>query len=145
MKILEESNVMLQIGREDKHAAIERVGKKLVENGYVEAPYIEGMFKREESMTTYIGNGVAIPHSMPEYVQYILHSGIVLAQYPEGVDFGNGNVAHLVIGIAGKGEDHLQVLSQIAIVCQDEENVEKLVRATTAREVLEVISQGGSL
>ena len=80
-------------------------------------------------MTTYIGNGVAIPHSIPEYVQYIRHSGIVIAQYPEGVDFGNGNVAHLVIGIAGKGDDHLQVLSQIAIVSRTRKH-----RQTGARD-----------
>ncbi|WAH37889.1 PTS sugar transporter subunit IIA [Alicyclobacillus dauci] len=142
---LQESNIILNVASEDKQSAIRRVGNKLVENGYVEAPYVEGMFAREESMTTYIGNGVAIPHSMPEYVQHIVKSGIVLAQYPDGVDFGNGNVAYLVIGIAGKGEEHMEVLSSIAIVCSEQENVDKLVHATTASEVIEVISQGESL
>ncbi|MFD1675714.1 PTS sugar transporter subunit IIA [Alicyclobacillus fodiniaquatilis] len=145
MNTLQESNVILNVAREDKTAAIRRVGQKLVDNGYVAAPYIEGMLAREESMTTYIGNGVAIPHSMPEYVQHIQHSGIVIAQYPEGVDFGGGNVAYLVIGIAGKGEEHMEVLSQIAIVCQEEENVDKLVHASTAQQVMEVISQGAEL
>lgn len=144
METLQESNIILGVTSEDKHAAIERVGKKLVENGYVEAPYIEGMFKREESMTTYIGNGVAIPHSLPEYVQHILSSGIVIAQYPNGVDFGNGNIAYLVIGIAGKGDEHMEVLSQIALVCSEQENVDKLVKATTAREVMDVVAEGAS-
>ena len=139
---LQESDIILQVPGENKHAAIERVGSKLVENGHVKPEYIEGMFAREESLTTYVGNGVAIPHSMPEYVQYIVSSGVVIAQYPDGVDFGNGNVAHLVVGIAGKGEEHMEVLSQIAIVCQDQKNVNKLVYAKTAREVMDVVSEG---
>ncbi|GMA64436.1 PTS sugar transporter subunit IIA [Alicyclobacillus fastidiosus] len=145
MNTLQESNIILNVASEDKDAAIKRVGNKLVENGYVEARYVEGMLAREESMTTYIGNGVAIPHSMPEYVQHILHSGIVIAQYPDGVDFGNGNVANLVVGIAGKGEEHMEVLSKIAIVCSEQENVDKLVNAKTAREVIEVVEQGEDL
>ncbi len=142
---LQESDIILQVQSESKHSAIDRVGKKLVENGRVKPQYIEGMFAREESMTTYVGNGVAIPHSMPEFVQYIESSGIVVAQYPDGVDFGNGNVAYLVIGIAGKGEEHMEVLSQIAIVCQEQENVDKLVHAKTAREIIDIISEGEDL
>lgn len=143
MKTLQKSNIMLRMQSENKESAIQRVGNRLVENGYVDARYVEGMFAREESMTTYIGNGVAIPHSLPEYVQYIQTSGIAIAQYPDGVDFGNGNTAYLVIGIAGKGEEHMEVLSQIAIVCSEQENVERLVQATTVDEVLSVL--GGSL
>ncbi len=139
MNILQPENIALQVASENKTEAIARVGQLLVDNGYVEAPYVEGMQKREESMSTYIGNHVAIPHSMPEYVQHILHSGIVVAQYPDGVDFGNGNIAKLVIGIAGKGEEHMEVLSQIATVCMEMENVEKLVNAASAQEVIDVI------
>jgi mannitol PTS system EIIA component len=142
---LQESDIILQVPGENKHQAIERVGSKLVENGRVKPEYIEGMFAREESMTTYVGNGVAIPHSMPEYVQYIVSSGVVIAQYPDGVDFGNGNVAYLVVGIAGIGEEHMEVLSQIAIVCQEQENVDKLVHAKTAREIMDVVSEGENL
>ncbi|GMA57754.1 PTS system D-mannitol-specific IIA component (Fru family) [Alicyclobacillus sacchari] len=143
MQVLQVSNVLLNVPSESKEDAIARVGNKLVENGYVAAPYIEGMLLREQSMTTYIGNHVAIPHSMPEYVQYIQQSGIVVAQYPNGVDFGGGNIAKLVIGIAGRGEEHMEVLSQIATVCMEEENVEKLVQARTADEVMAVL--GGAL
>ncbi|MDQ0189491.1 PTS sugar transporter subunit IIA [Alicyclobacillus cycloheptanicus] len=139
MNILQKENILLNVPTESKIDAITRVGQRLVENGYVEAPYIEGMLKREESMTTYIGNHVAIPHSMPEYVSHILHSGIVVAQYPNGVDFGNGNVAKLVIGIAGKGDDHMEVLSRLAEVCMEMENVDKLANAASAQEIMEVI------
>lgn len=139
MNILQASNVMIQIDSESMTACIHRVGQKLVENGYVEAPYIEGMLKREASMTTYIGNSVAIPHGMPEYANHILSSGIVVAQYPEGVDFGDGKIAKLVIGIAGRGDEHMEVLSQLAVVCMEQENIDRLVHARSAEEVLEVI------
>ncbi|QSO54036.1 PTS sugar transporter subunit IIA [Alicyclobacillus curvatus] len=139
--ILQPENVLLHLPSEKSTDAIQRVGNILVANGYVEEPYVEGMLKREESMTTYIGNGVAIPHSMPEYVSHILKSGIVVAQYPDGVDFGTGNIARLVIGIAGRGEEHMEVLSQIATVCMDEENVDRLVHAKTAQEVIDVVGE----
>lgn len=139
MNILEPSNILLNVNSESKMASISRVGHKLVDNGYVEELYIKGMLEREESMTTYIGNHVAIPHSMPDYVQHILHSGIVVAQYPDGVDFGNGNIAKLVIGIAGRGEEHLAVLSQIATVCMKQENIDKLVNAKSEQEVMAII------
>ncbi|GMA51499.1 PTS mannitol transporter subunit IIA [Alicyclobacillus contaminans] len=142
MQLLRESDILYNNPSESKDDAIRRVGGQLVANGYVEAPYIEGMLAREASMTTYIGNGVAIPHSLPEYVQHIRKSGIILAQYPEGVDFGDGNTAYLVIGIAGKQDEHLGILSQIAIVCQDEDNVKKLVAAKSYAEIAAVLAEG---
>lgn len=141
METLRIENILLVVASEERFDAIRRVGRQLVQNGYVEEDYIEGMIARENSMTTYLGNGVAIPHGMPEYVKFIKHSGIVIAQYPNGVDFGDGNVAKLVIGIAGIGEDHMDALSKIAIVCQDEENVEKLVQSRDPEEVIGLIEQ----
>ncbi|MGB9779821.1 PTS sugar transporter subunit IIA [Caldanaerobacter sp.] len=140
--ILNENNILLNLPSESKIEAIERVGNLLVENGYVEKEYIEGMKKREEDITTYIGNGVAIPHGVSEYVKYIKKSGIVIAQYPDGVDFGDGNRAYIVIGIAGKGDEHLNILSKIALTCQYEENVEKLKKAKTPQEIIEILEKG---
>jgi PTS system mannitol-specific IIA component len=141
-EILNEKNILLNLPSESKIEAIERVGNLLVENGYVEKKYIEGMKKREEDITTYIGNGVAIPHGVSEYVKYIKKSGIVIAQYPDGVDFGDGNRAYIVIGIAGKGDEHLNILSKIALTCQYEENVEKLKKAKTPQEIIEILEKG---
>ncbi|TCO66358.1 PTS sugar transporter subunit IIA [Caldanaerobacter subterraneus] len=141
-EILNEKNILLNLPSESKIEAIERVGNLLVENGYVEKEYIEGMKKREEDITTYIGNGVAIPHGVSEYVKYIKKSGIVIAQYPDGVDFGDGNRAYIVIGIAGKGDEHLNILSKIALTCQYEENVEKLKNAKTPQEIIEILEKG---
>ena len=141
-QVLTIENIQLKVASESKDAAIERVGKLLVSNGYVNENYIEGMKKREEEVTTYMGNGVAIPHGMNEYKKQILESGIVIAQYPDGVDFGSGNVAYVVIGIAGKGEEHMEILSKIALTVQYEENVEKMRYAKTKEEIIEIINEG---
>lgn len=142
MDVLTTNNVLLNLPSEDRFEAIMRVGRTLVNNGYVEEPYIDGMIKREKDISTYIGNGVAIPHGVSEYVKYIKQSGIVIAQYPDGVDFVAGK-AYLVIGIAGKGEEHMDILSKIAIVCSDTENVNKLLSAKTADEIVDMIVKEG--
>jgi mannitol PTS system EIIA component len=141
MNKLAVTDILLNQAPEDKYAAIRRVGSKLVEHGCVQSEYIQGMIERENSMSTYIGNGIAIPHGMLEYKKYIQKSGIVIAQYPQGVDFGDGKIANLVIGIAGIDDEHLEILSQIAIVCQEEENVRRLVEAKDAEEVLNILQQ----
>lgn len=141
LTVLNEKNIMLNVAKETKNESIERVGNLLVQNGYVEKEYIEGMKKREADITTYIGNGIAIPHGMNQYVKYIKKSGIVIAQYPDGVDFGEGNTAYLVIGIAGKNDDHMTILSKIAIACHDEENVKKLIESKDKSKMINIIME----
>lgn len=141
--ILNDNNIILKLTSEDKFAAIERAGMLLADNGYVDVEYIEGMRKRENDITTYIGNGIAIPHGTSEYVKHIRKSGIVVLQYPEGVDFGTGNVAYIMIGIAGRNDEHLEILSAIAIACQDEQNVERLRNAATKEEIILILAEGG--
>ncbi|MCL6633987.1 MAG: PTS sugar transporter subunit IIA [Alicyclobacillus herbarius] len=143
MMELSEKDILVGLAREGKYEAIRRVGQQLVDNGYVEAGYIDGMIAREDSLTTYIGNGVAIPHGLPESMPFIRESGIVLAQYPEGVDFGSGNVARLVIGIAGRGDEHVEVLGKIANVCLENENVKAMATATDARQILDILRREG--
>lgn len=142
LEIFNENNIELNVASEAKNAAIQRVGYQLMKNGYVQAEYLEGMEKREQSLTTYVGNGVAIPHGLPEYIPFILKSGLVMLQYPEGIDFGEGNTAYVLIGIAGKNDEHLELLSAIALVCQDEENVTRLKLATSKQEVLRILTSG---
>lgn len=140
--ILKTKNILLNQSREPKEDAIERVGKMLLDSGYVTPKYLEGMKKREEEFTTYIGNGIAIPHGVNEYKKEILETGLALVQYPDGVEFGKDKTAYLVIGIAGKGDEHLSLLTQIALTVQDEENVERLRYAKTPQEVLSIIEEG---
>lgn len=139
LPVLRKENILLNVKTEAKDEAINKVGDLLVQNGYVEKEYIEGMKKRETDLTTYIGNGIAIPHAMNNYIKYIKCSGIVIAQYPDGVDFGQGNKAYLVIGIAGKNNDHMSILSKIAIVCQYKENVKKMINSKDKNEIISII------
>ena len=121
-----------------KEEAIKLTGSVLVERGYVEPSYIEKMLEREELTSTYMGNFVAIPHGTEDSKQFVKESGISFIQVPEGVDFGGGNIVKLLIGIAGKNDEHLSILSNIAIVCSEEENIEKLISAKSPEEILEI-------
>ena len=120
-----------------REEAIRLTGKLLVDRGYVQQTYIEKMLEREEMTSTYIGNLVAIPHGTDEGKKEILESGIVIIQIPNGVDFGDGSIVKLIFGIAGKGDEHLDILSNIAIVVSDITNVHKIVKATSARDVFD--------
>lgn len=125
-EILLKSNILLNQASVSKEEAIRFAGELLLKSGYVEAEYIEGMLAREAKFTTFIGNGVAIPHGENEVKDKILASGIVVIQYPNGVDFGDGNLVKLVIGIAGKGNEHIQLLSNIAEAIEDEALLEQM-------------------
>lgn len=124
----------------DKKTAIQAAGKQLTSLGYVAPEYIEKMVERDQLTTTYIGNLVAIPHGMDESKHLIKKSGIVILQVPEGVDF-DGNEVKLIIGIAGIGDEHLDLLSAIALVCSDLENVEKLVAADSQEQIIELFNE----
>ncbi|MCM3741967.1 PTS sugar transporter subunit IIA [Oceanobacillus luteolus] len=136
--ILNKENILLNKSLNTKEEAIKLTGSVLVERGYVEPSYIEKMLEREELTSTYMGNFVAIPHGTEDSKQFVKESGISIIQVPEGVDFGGGNIVKLLIGIAGKNDEHLNILSNIAIVCSEEENIEKLISAKSPEEILEI-------
>jgi mannitol PTS system EIIA component len=135
-EILTPETIELKASLSSQEEAIRRAGTLLVENGHVEERYIDSMFEREKSVSTFIGNAVAIPHGTGDSKQWVTMSGLSIITVPEGVEYGDGNVAKLVIGIAGKGDEHLEILSKIATVCEDEDNVNQIVRAETKEELL---------
>lgn len=139
--ILTKEKIMLQAKPSDKWEAIRLAGELLVKAGHVTQEYVDKMKEREELATTYIGSGVAIPHGTNESKEQIKSTGISVVQVPDGVDFGEGNTAYLLFGIAGAGDDHLGVLSQIAVICSEEENVKKAAQATTADEILALFAK----
>ena len=108
-----------------KEEAIRAAGELLHELGYVEEDYIEAMQEREKLITTYMGMGVAIPHGTTQAHRTVKKTGIVFLQYPEGVDFGDEK-AQLIFGIAGIGNEHMDLLSEICNMLEDEERLEKL-------------------
>lgn len=136
LSILSAENIVLNQQLATKEEAIRLTGKILVDRGYVEPSYVEKMLEREEMTSTYMGNFVAIPHGTDDAKEKVKESGIAIIQVPEGVDFGDGNIVKLLFGIAGKGDEHLEILSNIAIVVSDEDNVEKIVHASSEEEIL---------
>lgn len=137
-EILTKENIILNDVIKDKYEAIRKAGELLVKGGYVKENYIDEMLKREELSTTFIGNDIAIPHGTESAKNDVLESGISVIQVPEGVDF-NGNTARVIFGIAGKDNTHLDILSNIAILCSDMENVEKIVAAKTKEEMMTLL------
>ncbi|MBQ1890500.1 MAG: PTS sugar transporter subunit IIA, partial [Selenomonas sp.] len=106
-----------------KEEAIRQAGEALAAAGYVDEPYIEGMLNREKDISTYVGRGIAIPHGENSVKSSIRESGIVVLQYPQGIKFGK-DTAYLLVGIAGKDNDHLSILANIAATmdeCTEEE------------------------
>ncbi|HHV18988.1 MAG TPA: PTS sugar transporter subunit IIA [Thermoanaerobacterales bacterium] len=142
VEVLTENSIILGAEAKDKYEAIEIVGNILLREGKVEASYIDAMKAREDMLTTYIGNGVAIPHGVGEAKDKIIESGISVAQFSKGVDFGQGSTAYIVIGIAGKDNDHLNILANIAAVCEDKNEVEKLIKAKSRREIYQMLHGG---
>lgn len=108
-----------------KEEAIRAAGELLNKLGFVNENYIDAMLEREKLVSTYMGMGVAIPHGTSTAKGTVKKSGIVVMQYPDGVDFG-GEKAYLVIGIAGVGDEHLEILGRIVESLEDEELLEKL-------------------
>ncbi len=140
IEILVKDNIHLNRPSVSKEDAICYAGELLLKGGYVEETYIQGMLAREAKFTTYIGNGVAIPHGENEVKDRILASGIVVIQYPNGIDFGGGNEVKLVIGIAGKGNEHIQLLSNIAEAIEDEVLLEKMCSTTDINFIYDLLS-----
>ncbi|NLK27029.1 MAG: PTS sugar transporter subunit IIA [Clostridiales bacterium] len=126
MELLQKKNIILGCKPKDKETVIKDVGNLLYQSGYVEESYIDGMLEREESFSTYIGNGIAIPHGVEEAKKRIKHSGISIMIFPEGTSW-DGNVVYVVIGIAGMGDEHLDLLSNIATKLSEEEAVQRLI------------------
>lgn len=138
--ILNKNNIVLGLESVSKEEAIKRAGEILAKEGYVKEEYIQAMLEREEIVSTYIGMGVAIPHGVGEAKKEVKKSGIAVLQYPNGVKFGD-EVAYLVVGIAGVGDEHLTILSNIAMSLEDESLVEKLRNTSNVNDILKVFNK----
>ena len=138
-ELLNEKNILLNLENESKDEAIIRAGNLLFNNGYVGYEYINSMLEREKRISTYIGYGVAMPHGTEFGKEEVKKAGIVILQYPEGINFG-GQKAYLLIAIAAKGEEHLEILSNIAQALGDVEAIENLKTTKNSKDVLKVFN-----
>ena len=136
--MLMRSNVLTGLPSESKEEAILRAGALLEASGYVDEKYAPAMLEREGISSTYMGMGLAIPHGTAEAKESVLRSGIVVLQYPEGVDF-DGEKARLIVGIAGVGDEHLSILAKVAGALDDEALLEKLSTTPDPEEIYKTL------
>ena len=137
-ELLLKQNILTSLPSESKEAAIRRAGALLAESGYVDASYADAMLEREKTASTYMGMGLAIPHGTAEAKKSVKHSGIVVLQYPDGVDF-DGEKARLLVGIAGAGGEHIGILAKVAEALDDENLLEKLSTTKDPQEIFNIL------
>ncbi|MBD5450385.1 MAG: PTS mannitol transporter subunit IICBA [Lachnospiraceae bacterium] len=138
-QVLVKDGIKLNLAPVSKEEAIQAAGELLTKLGYVEESYIGAMQEREKLTTTYMGMGVAIPHGTSQAKGTVKKTGIVLMQYPEGVDFGDEK-AQLIFGIAGIGDEHLDLLSKICGMLEDEDVLETFKTTADIDWVLEQLN-----
>jgi mannitol PTS system EIIA component len=122
-----------------KDAAIREAGEILVDAGAVMPEYIDSMFEREKSISTYMGNYLAIPHGTNESKDSILRSALSVVRYDEPIDW-DGNEVRFSLGIAGYQGGHMDILSRIAILFSDTDEVDKLLAAKSAQELFDLLN-----
>ncbi len=132
--LLERKNIVLGCAPVTPEEAIKACGKLMVASGYVDEAYIQGMLDREASFSVAIGSHVAIPHGTNDVKPLIKRTGVVVMTYPEGIDW-NGDKVKLVVGIAAKGEEHLEVLGRIVAIASTDEDTDKLVASADAEKL----------
>lgn len=139
---LNETNIFLGLTAQTKEEAIRFVGQKLVEKGYVKPTYVEAMLERERLTSTYLGESIAVPHGTIEAKDDVINTGIVFCQYPAGVQFGEEeqDKAKIVIGIAARNNEHLDVIAKLTNALDDEKIIAKLATTNNILEVLAILS-----
>jgi multiphosphoryl transfer protein len=140
MITIDERLVRLQSSAANKQEAIREAGQLLVDSGYIEAGYVNSMLGREEVANTYLGNGISIPHGLPKDRDMIKQTGIAVVQVPKGVTWNPGETAKLVVGIAAKSDEHIEVLRRLTRVLGNQEEVARLTRTTDPRDIIEALT-----
>ena len=137
--LLERKNIILGCASVTPEEAIIACGRRMVESGYVDEAYIQGMLEREKSFSVAIGSHVAIPHGTNEVKPLIKKTGIVVMTYPDGIDW-NGDKVKLVVGIATKGEEHLEVLGRIVSIAATDEDTDAVVAGADSESLYQKLN-----
>jgi mannitol/fructose-specific phosphotransferase system IIA component len=137
--ILKKENIVLNQPAEDREKIILRCGQMLLDSGYINERYIEGMIRRDNSMSTAIGNYIAIPHGAENYKQDIIRTGMVVLTCPEGIDW-HGSTVYLVIGIAAKSDEHIDIIGNIVEYLETPEDTISLVKNADVEEVFNLLT-----
>lgn len=137
--LLNEGNILLGLESESKEEAIIRAGELLFNNGYTKYEYIDSMLERENIISTYIGLGIAIPHGTESGKSEVEKAGIIVLQYPKGIKFST-QTAYLLIAVAAKHDEHLEIISSIAKSLEDIELIEKIKTTTNPKDILKAFN-----
>ena len=141
MEILKKSAIAVSQELSSKEEATKLAGNLLIKSGNIQEEYIDSMLEKleKECFATYIGNGVAIPHGMEEGKKNINETGISIIQSHKGVEW-NGEVAYIIVGIAAKDDEHMDVLSKLADLIEDPEDAKKIWKLDSADKIYELFS-----
>jgi PTS system mannitol-specific IIA component len=140
---LPSDHVLLNREFGSKRDVIQVIGDVMVRSGEVGPGYARAMFEKEDQYSTWITEGVALPHGTNQAKKEVLRNSVVFVQIPKGVDWGDGKTAYLAISLAGTGDQqHLQLLAELAGVLQRPENIERLRFSTSSEEVVGMLTAG---
>ena len=138
---LGKESIRLNAQAHDKTEAIRLAGALLVDNGNMKPGYVDSMLLREKVANTYLGNGIAIPHGLPKDRELILQTGISVTQFPQGVAWNPGEKVFLVVGIAARSDEHIELLANLTDVLDDEETVRRLANTADAMDIVARLTQ----
>ncbi|MCV2489893.1 PTS sugar transporter subunit IIA [Geodermatophilus sp. YIM 151500] len=136
--ILAPAHIKVPGSATNKDDAIREAGQLLVDAGAVDPAYVDAMFEREKSVSTYMGNYLAIPHGTNEAKDTIRRSALSVVRYDRPIDW-DGNEVRFSVGIAGVEGGHLEILGRIAMIFSDEDEVAKLLDAGSADELYQLL------
>lgn len=144
MLSLPAEHIVLNLEPRDKRAAMVLLTDVMIQNGLIDPRYADSMFAREEVANTYLANGIAIPHGMPEHRDWVLNTGIVVVQIPKGVQWQGDDVAHILVGIAAKSDEHLSILRKLTRVVGDEDEATRLAHTSNKQDIVLALTGGVS-
>ncbi|AVF61788.1 MULTISPECIES: fused PTS fructose transporter subunit IIA/HPr protein [Vibrio] len=136
---LNKNDITLSQSATDKFAAIKNIAQSLTDKGLVEQGYVEGMLNRENQNSTFLGNGIAIPHGTTDTRSMVKTTGVAVHHFPQGVDWGDGNTVFVAIGIAAKSDEHLGILKQLTKVLGADGVEERLRNAKNEDEIIALL------
>ncbi|ENR2166459.1 fused PTS fructose transporter subunit IIA/HPr protein [Vibrio vulnificus] len=137
---LTSSDITLQQSADNKLDAIKSIAAALTAKGLVEQGYVDGMLNREAQNSTFLGNGIAIPHGTTDTRDLVQNTGVAVHHFPHGVEWGDGNRVYLAIGIAAKSDEHLGILKQLTKVLSADGVEARLQQATTEQEIIALLN-----
>ncbi len=138
---LTQETIRLNAQARDKTEAIRIAGSLLVDSGNMQSGYIDSMLLREKVANTYLGNGIAIPHGLPKDRELIIHTGISVTQFPDGVTWNQGETVYLVVAIAARSDEHIELLANLTDVLDDPATVQRLAKTTDAADIIDRLTE----